>query len=140
MVNFVDAPGDLSVDGRNWTHPKDYVEFHQVVQVFTGHLIDRYGDQCLDFVWSVFNEPDLAAAFWRSRDFAELQRFYDYTVDAILRSFEDHGYDSSRVIVGGLEIGAIFRTHIENPILKKFLCHCSPQATCPEPCRRAFRA
>ena len=78
----------------------------------------------------MFNEPDLAAAFWRSGDWIELQKFYDYTVDAILRSFEDHGYDSSRVMVGGLEIGGIFGTHIEGPILKTFLCHCSPTATC----------
>ena len=93
-------------------------------------LIERYGDACLDFVWSVLNEPDLAVAFWRSRDWNELQRFYDYTVDAILRSFEDHGYDSRRVMVGGLEIGGIFGVHIEKPILQIFLCHCSPKATC----------
>jgi hypothetical protein len=130
VVNFTDAPGDLAVDGGQWTYPKDYAEYHQVVRDYTSHLIERYGDACLDFVWSVFNEPDLAAAFWRSRDWNELQKFYDYTVDAILRSFEDHGYDSRRVIVGGLEIGAIFGVHIEGPILKKFLCHCSPVATC----------
>ena len=130
VVNFTDAPGDLSVDGRNWTFPKDYAEYHQVVRAITGHLIERYGDACLDFVWSVFNEPDLAVAFWRSGDWNELQKFYDYTVDAVLRAFEDHGYDSDRVVVGGLEIGAIFGTHIERPILSIFLAHCSPTATC----------
>ena len=113
-----------------WIYPKDYVEYHQVVRAYTSHLIERYGDACLEFVWSVFNEPDLAVAFWRGGDWIELQKFYDYTVDAILRSFEDHGYDSSRVIVGGLEIGGIFGTHIEGPILKTFLGHCSPTATC----------
>lgn len=129
VVNFTDAPGDLAVDGRQWTYPKDYVEYHQVVREITSHLIQRYGEACLDFVWSVLNEPDLAVAFWRSRDWDELQKFYDYTVDAILRSFEDHGYDSRRVVVGGLEIGAIFGARIEGPILKKFLIHCSPTAT-----------
>lgn len=129
-VNFADAPGDLAIDGRNWTHPKDYAEYHEVVRAYTTHLIERYGDACLDFVWSVFNEPDLAAAFWRSGDWNELQKFYDYTVDGILRAFEDHGYDSERVFVGGLEIGAIFGTHIEGPILKVFLNHCSPTAEC----------
>lgn len=129
VVNFADAPGDLAVDGRSWTYPKDYAEYHQVVREYTSHLIDRYGDACLDFVWSVCNEPDLASAFWRSGNWDELQRFYDYTVDGVLRSFEDHGYDSGRVMVGGLEIGAIFGTHIEGPILKKFLFHCSPVAS-----------
>ncbi len=129
-VNFADAPGDLAVDGQNWTYPKDYAEYHEVVRTYTAHLIERYGDACLDFVWSVFNEPDLAVAFWRSGDWNELQKFYDYSVDGILRAFEDHGYDSDRVFVGGLEIGAIFGTHIEAPILKIFLNHCSPTAEC----------
>jgi hypothetical protein len=129
VVNFVDAPGDLSIDGRNWTYPKDYAQYHEVVRAYTDHSIQRYGDACLDFIWSVFNEPDLAAAFWRSGDWNELQRFYDYTVDGILRAFEDRGYNSDRVVVGGLEIGAIFGVHIERPILRDFLAHCSPKAT-----------
>jgi len=129
VVNFVDAPGDLAIDGRDFTYPKDYAQYHEVVRVYTTHVIERYGDACLDFLWSVFNEPDLAAAFWRSGDWNELQKFYDYTVDAILRAFEDHGYDSNRVIVGGLEIGAIFGTHIERPVLGIFLTHCSPKAS-----------
>ena len=120
VVNFTDAPGDLAIDGRQWTYPKDYVEHHRVVYAYTSHLIERYGDASLDFVWSIFNEPDLAVAFWRGGNWIELQKFYDYSTDAILRSFEDHGYNSQRVFIGGLEIGAIFGTHIENPILKTF--------------------
>ncbi len=130
VLNFADAPGDLAVDGRSWTYPKDYLELHQVVHAYTSHLIERYGDASLGFVWSIFNEPDLAAAFWRSRNWDELQKFYDYATDAVLRSFEDHGYDSQRVFIGGLEIGAIWGTNIEGPILKTFLGHCSPTATC----------
>ncbi|MBI2478210.1 MAG: hypothetical protein HYV60_06090 [Planctomycetia bacterium] len=130
VVNFTDAPGDLAIDGRQWTYPKDYFEYHQVVYAYTSHLIERYRDASLDFVWSIFNEPDLAVAFWRSGDWIELQKFYDYSTDAILRSFEDHGYNSQDVFIGGLEIGAIFGTHIDGPILHKFLCHCSPTASC----------
>jgi hypothetical protein len=129
VVNFADAPGDLSVDGGNFTYPKDYVVYHEVVHAYTTHLIERYGDACLDFVWSVGNEPDLARAFWRSGDWNELQKFYDYTVDAVLRAFEDRGYDSNLVTVGGLELGAIFGANLENPILGIFLSHCSPQAS-----------
>ena len=124
IVNFVDAPGDLAIDGRNWTTAKDYAQLHQVTREMTDHLIERYGDACLKFPWSVFNEPDLARVFFRT-DWTELQKFYDYTVDAILRSFEDHGYDSDRVFVGGLELGAIFGTHLK---LAEFLAHCSPKA------------
>jgi hypothetical protein len=129
VVNFADAPGDLSVDGGNFTYPKDYAVYHRVVHAYTTHLIKRYGDACLDFVWSVCNEPDLARIFWRSGDWNELQKFYDYTVDAVLRAFEDHGYDSDLVMVGGLELDAIFGVKIESPVLGIFLSHCSPRAT-----------
>ena len=122
--NFADAPGDLSIDGRNWTTAKDYAEYHQVVRDVTGHIIERYGDACLEFPWSVFNEPDLIGFFWRS-DWDELQKFYDYTVDGVLRAFEDHGYDSHQVMVGGLELGGIFGVHLR---LREFLAHCSPRA------------
>ncbi|MEJ2702485.1 MAG: Ig-like domain-containing protein [Sedimentisphaerales bacterium] len=49
VVNFAEAPGDCSIDGQNWTFPKDYAEYHEVVRAYTEHLIDRYGDACLDF-------------------------------------------------------------------------------------------
>lgn len=124
LPNFADAPGDLAIDGRNWTTAKDYVELHTVVRAITGHVIDRYGAAALEFPWSVFNEPDLGALFWRS-DWIELQKFYDYTVDGILRAFEDHGLDAARVRVGGLELAAIFGVHLR---LQEFLAHCSPRA------------
>jgi hypothetical protein len=124
LPNFADAPGDLSRDGRNWTTAKDYAELHAVTRTITGHIIERYGDATLTFPWSVFNEPDLGGLFWHA-DWDELQKFYDYTVDAILRAFEDHGYDSGRVFVGGLELAGIFGTNLR---LREFLVHCSPRA------------
>jgi hypothetical protein len=62
--------------------------------------------------------------FWRA-DWNELQEFYDYTSDAILRAFEDRGFDSKRVFIGGLELGGIFGTNLK---LVEFLAHCSPRA------------
>ncbi|HKI17634.1 MAG TPA: hypothetical protein VKA15_07125, partial [Isosphaeraceae bacterium] len=124
MVNFADAPGDLSRDGRSWTTVKDYVQWHEVARTIAGHVIDRYGEGALDFTWSVFNEPDLGPYFWRA-DWNELQKFYDYTTDAILRAFEDRGCDSRKVFIGGLELGGIFGTNLR---LREFLAHCSPRA------------
>jgi Glycosyl hydrolases family 39 len=124
LPNFADAPGDLSVNGRDWTTAKDYVELHEVTRAITGHILERYGEAALTFPWSVFNEPDLGILFWRS-DWTELQKFYDYTTDAVLRAFEDHGYDSDRVFIGGLELGGIFGTNLR---LREFLTHCSPRA------------
>src|ERR1035437_10089278 len=128
-VNICAALGDVSIDGRDWNRPKDYVEHHQVVYDLAAHVIDRYGKASLSFYWSVFNEVDLAANFWRCKDWNEMQRFYDYTVDAVCRAFEDRGYDSSKVIVGGLELGAIFGAKVDMPALRYFLVHCSPTAT-----------
>ncbi len=127
MPNFVDAPGCLSITGRAGYTVKDYAQWHEVVRTMTGRLIDRYGDAALDFVWSVFNEPDLNR-FWRENP-DELLRYYDYTVDGILRAFEDRGYDSQEVFVGGLELGAIFGTNLQ---LREFLLHCSPNARDPQ--------
>ena len=104
---------------------KDYAQWHDVARTIAGHVIDRYGADALDFTWSVFNEPDLGPLFWRA-DWDELQKFYDYTTDAILRAFEDRGYDSSKVFIGGLELGGIFGTNLR---LREFLAHCSPRAT-----------
>jgi hypothetical protein len=123
LPNFADAPGDLSIDGRDWTTAKDYAELHDVTRAITGHIIDRYGAAALTFPWSVFNEPDLGILFWRS-NWDELQKFYDYTTDGILRAFEDRGYDSRKVFVGGLELGGIFGPHLK---LTEFLSHCSPR-------------
>ncbi len=125
MVNFADAAGETARDGRSWTTAKDLAEWHEVALAITGHLIDRYGDDALAFTWSVFNEPDLSSVFWRA-SWDDLQDFYDVTTDAILRAFEDRGLDSRKVVVGGLELGAIFGTNLR---LREFLAHCSPTAT-----------
>jgi hypothetical protein len=125
LPNLADAPGDLSRDGRSWTTVKDLAQWHDVAGTIAGHVIDRYGADALGFTWSVFNEPDLGPLFWRA-DWNELQTFYDFTADAILRAFEDRGYESEKVFIGGLELGGIFGTNLR---LKEFLAHCSPSAT-----------
>ncbi len=124
VANFADAPGDLSRDGRSWTTVKNYAQWHEAARAIAGHIIDRYGADALSFTWSVFNEPDLGPMFWRA-DWKELQKFYDYTTDAILRAFEDRGLRSDKVHIGGLELGGIFGTNLK---LKEFLAHCSPRA------------
>ncbi len=127
MVNFADATGDLARDGRSWTTAKDLAQWHDVARTIAGHLIDRYGADALTFTWSLFNEPDLGPLFWRA-SWDEMQDFYDYTTDAILRAFEDRGYDSSKVFIGGLELGGIFGTNLR---LREFLAHGSPRAQAP---------
>jgi len=126
IPRFVDAIGCLAIDGGSGTTAKDLTQHHKVTRDITSHLIERYGKATLDWPWVVLNEPDLMGLYWRNRDWRELQRFYDYTVEAILRAFEDHGYDSNKVKVGGLELGAIRGAN--NLRLDDFLTHCSPNA------------
>jgi hypothetical protein len=127
VIDFVEAPTDLSVTGRDYSRPKDYAVWHEVVRTTAGHLIDRYGRATLDWPWAVFNEPDLVGDYWRDH-WDEVQRFYDYTVDAVLKAFEDRGYDSSKVRVGGWELAGIFGTNLR---LQEILAHCSPHAEAP---------
>ena len=124
IPNFADAPSDLSRDGKSWNTVKDYAQWHEVAKTMAGHIIDRYGKDSLGFTWSIFNEPDLWILFWHA-SWDDLQIFYDYTTDAILRAFEDRGYDSSKVFIGGLELGGVFGTNLR---LNEFLAHCSPKA------------
>ncbi len=124
IPRFASAIGCLAIDGQSGTTAKDLAQHHEVTRRITSYLIERYGDATLDWPWVILNEPDLMALYWRNRDWEELQRFYDYTSDAILRAFEDHGYDSHDVQVGGLELGAIWGDrHLR---LDDFLYHCSP--------------
>ena len=126
MANFADAPGDLSDKGQTWCPAKDYAELHEVTRTITNHIIERYGvEASLTYVWSIFNEPDLSSYFWHGTR-EELDKFYDYSVDAILRAFEDHGADSAKVFIGGLELGAVAPNL---PWLNPFLQHCSPNGT-----------
>ena len=123
VVSF-SVPAALTVTGREWDAPKDYAQYHEVMRAITDRLIKKYGDFSKDCFWSIHNEPDLSASFWRA-SWEELQVTYDYTADAILRAFEDNGYDSEHVFVGGLELGAIAGTQLK---IREFLAHCSPRA------------
>jgi len=124
IPRFASAIGCTAIDGASGTTAKDLAQHHEVTREITSHLIARYGDATLEWPWVILNEPDLTSLYWRNEDWEELQRFYDYTADAILRAFEDHGYDSEQVRVGGLELGAIWGDrHLR---LDDFLYHCSP--------------
>jgi len=132
LIDFHDSPFDLcrSGVGENGNggvcpnQPKDYTEWDGFVKVVVGHLIDRYGTQVADWYFSIGNEPDLSS-YWSSHS-NEFFRYYDYTSNAILRTFEDKGLDASKVKVGGPEDSGIFPGHED-----QILYHCSPTAANP---------
>lgn len=106
--------------------PKSYLLWDEYVHALVTHLIDRYGAQTADWYFSIGNEPTLST-YWRSR-FNENFRYYDVTSNAMLRAFEDKGFDSSQILVGGVEDAPIGNRHLE-----EFLYHCSPTVDNPDP-------
>ena len=125
VVDFCEAPGDLSDRGKNLCPPKDYAQLHDAIRTITSHLIERYGaETCYSYTWTTFNEADIGGpTFWLGTP-EEVFTYYDYCTDAVLRAFEDHGLDSNRVFIGGPEYGAIF-AHL--PRVEEFLRHASPR-------------
>jgi hypothetical protein len=131
VINFSGTPNDLSIDGNpgkdgggaSPNKPKDYAQYWSFVYTVTDHLIKRFGKRTLEFYYSVCNEYDLPGHFWKDTQ-EELYRYYDYSIDAVLRAYEDNGLDSNKVKVGGLEIAAIWNLNT----LPEFLYHCSPKA------------
>ena len=132
QVNPFSSPVDLCATGVTENtaggvcenEPKNYAEWDGFIRTLVGHLIDRYGAQTLDWTYSIGNEPDLSA-FWK--DSNKFFKYYDYTSNAILRAFEEHGLDASRVKIGGVEIGIFYGK------INDMLYHCSPSAANPTP-------
>ena len=131
-----DGLGGLCADG-----PKDWHEWDAVVKEMVLHLIDRYtnpsinpnanpsipGDPVVGWYFEIPNEPDLPI-YWTGT-VNELLEYYDYTVNAVLRAFDQRGIPTSAVKVGGVEIGLVDVTHPKSET--PFLYHASPTAVAP---------
>jgi glycosyl hydrolase family 39 (putative alpha-L-iduronidase) len=120
------AVGEDEFGGACPDRPKDYREWDAFVRAYVGHLIDRHGPKVATWTFSVGNEPDLSQ-FWVGTD-NEFLEYYDYTVNAVLRAFEEQGLDASQVSVGGVEATGLFPGY-EGQILY----HASPTADNPFP-------
>jgi len=113
VVNFSYIPLDLSrrpVPASTGGHgsispPKDYAQWHEFVRQIVFHVIDRYGPAAATFYYSVGNEYNFSIFWGGTKD--EFYEYYDYTVNAVLTAFADRGFDTSQVIVGGLEAAGL---------------------------------
>ena len=97
-----------------WTYPpKDEAKWSKLVQAYAAHLRDRYGAQVHDWLWEVWNEPDIP--YWHGT-WDQYDRLYDLSAAAIRNAIPD-------AKIGGPEATGI-SDHSE-PFLRQFLDHCA---------------
>jgi xylan 1,4-beta-xylosidase len=97
-----------------WTYPpKDEAKWSKLVEAYAAHLRDRYGAQVHDWLWEVWNEPDIP--YWHGT-WGQYDRLYDLSAAAIRKELPD-------AKIGGPEATGI-SDHSE-PFLRQFLDHCA---------------
>jgi xylan 1,4-beta-xylosidase len=97
-----------------WTYPpKNYDKWSKLVLAYATHLRDRYGAQTSDWLWEVWNEPDVP--YWQGTP-AEYDRLYDVSAAAIRQALP-------HARIGGPEATGV-SDHSE-PFLRQFLEHCA---------------
>jgi xylan 1,4-beta-xylosidase len=97
-----------------WTYPpKDEAKWSKLVTAYADHMRQRYGSQTGDWLWEVWNEPDIP--YWHGTP-AEYDRLYDLTAAAIRGVLPD-------ARIGGPEATGV-SDHSE-PFLRQFLEHCA---------------
>jgi xylan 1,4-beta-xylosidase len=97
-----------------WTYPpKDEAKWSKLVAAYAAHLRDRYGSQTSNWLWEVWNEPDIG--YWHGTP-EEYDRLYDLTAAAIRKELP-------AAKIGGPEATGV-SDHSE-PFLRQFLDHCA---------------
>jgi xylan 1,4-beta-xylosidase len=97
-----------------WSYPpKDEAKWSALVKAYTAHLHERYGAQVNDWIWEVWNEPDIG--YWHGTA-AEYDRLYDLSAAAIRSVLP-------KARIGGPEATGV-SDHSE-PFLRQFLEHCA---------------
>jgi xylan 1,4-beta-xylosidase len=97
-----------------WAYPpKDEAKWSKLIEVYAAHLRDRYGAQVHDWLWEVWNEPDIP--YWHGT-WDQYDRLYDLSSAAIRKALPE-------AKIGGPEATGI-SDHSE-PFLRQFLDHCA---------------
>jgi xylan 1,4-beta-xylosidase len=99
-----------------WTYPpKDYAKWAELVRLWVGHSIERYGKmEAASWLWELWNEPD--APYWGGT-VEEYCTLYDFTADAVKKALPGAKIGGPHVTGPGSEMARGF--------LRAFLNHCS---------------
>jgi xylan 1,4-beta-xylosidase len=97
-----------------WSYPpRDEAKWSKLVVTYATHLRDRYGAQIADWLWEVWNEPDIP--YWQGTP-EQYDRLYGFTAAAI------------RQVMPNARIGGPDATGVSDhsePFLRQFLEHCA---------------
>lgn len=100
-----------------WSYPpKDYDKWSALVTAWVTHLHQRYGSSTDQWLWEVWNEPDIA--YWHGTP-EEYDKLYDVTAAAIRKALPG-------AKIGGPESTGPYDNHPSSgAFLKQFLEHCA---------------
>ncbi len=100
-----------------WAYPpKDYDKWSALVTAWATHLHERYGASTDNWLWEVWNEPDIP--YWHGTP-EEYDKLYDVTAAAIRKALPN-------AKIGGPESTGPYDNHPSSgAFLKQFLEHCA---------------
>lgn len=102
--------GTFVLDGGSFYPPKDYEKWAGLVAAWAAHAKDRHEDSQTNWIWELWNEPDIG--YWQGTP-EEFHRLYDFT-EAALHS-----------VLPDAVLGAPAVASPERDFLRKFLAHCA---------------
>ena len=97
------------LDGGCFYPPKDYDKWADLIREWITHSKQRYQDGVKNWLWELWNEPDIS--YWHGTQ-EEYFKLFDYTEYALHEILP-------QAILGGPHIAGV-----RNPFLKNFLKHC----------------
>ncbi len=102
--------GTFVQDGGSFYPPKDYDKWAGLVAAWAAHAKDRHDDSQTNWIWELWNEPDIG--YWQGTP-EEFHRLYDFT-EAALHS-----------VLPNAVLGAPAVASPEREFLREFLAHCA---------------
>jgi xylan 1,4-beta-xylosidase len=102
--------GTFVLDGGSFYPPKDYEKWAGLVAAWAAHAKDRHEDSQTNWIWELWNEPDIG--YWQGTP-EEFHRLYDFT-EAALHS-----------VLPDALLGAPAVASPEREFLGEFLAHCA---------------
>jgi xylan 1,4-beta-xylosidase len=102
--------GTYTLDSGAFYPPRDYEKWAELVATWAEHARDRYSGGQTNWIWELWNEPDIG--YWQGTP-EEYARLYDYTEAAL------------HAVLPDARLGGPAVARPDGSFLKEFLEHCS---------------